>query len=122
MKNKRKPFLIVTACLWTALIGWLLTQPESNISFSLMIHFRGMDKISHFIVFAFMTYLWVRAINGTPKTTFFIVIVIIGFGGLTEYLQLSSLGRTASIFDQIANIFGIMVGAKIAAIKIKKQT
>lgn len=78
----------------------------------------NIDKLFHLLVFCIFSFLMMK---GFVKQYSFVYLrynpikssLIIGviYGGLTESLQsLSFIGRTASIFDFIANTIGCLVG------------
>jgi len=68
-----------------------------------------MDKVLHAVVYGILTFITGLAWPQLRKIILFIVAV--GYGGLIEVLQgLMSQGRTASIWDGVANGFGALIG------------
>lgn len=69
----------------------------------------GGDKIIHFILFAILTFLVVKAIEEQKKSnSAWKIFVILGLFGLsTEIGQHFIVDRNADILDLVADIFGI---------------
>jgi VanZ family protein len=89
-----------------------LTSPE-KFSKVALIHFRGMDKIVHLLMyFIFMSVILFENRKMLTKTRQFFIVAIIPlvFGALLELLQLwLTVARTGSVFDLLFNIAGILI-------------
>ena len=70
------------------------------------------DKILHIVGFSGLAFF---AINALKKPTLGICLIIIisgtVFGGSTELMQETIVGRTASIYDVLANGVGMVIGS-----------
>lgn len=80
--------------------------------------FSPNDKVNHFIAYAAMTFVaaWGWVVSATAKVLRVRVIIVIGllcFGGLIEFVQGFTGYRFASIADIVANSVGIVIGLVI---------
>jgi len=66
-----------------------------------------LDKVAHFLFFAFMTYQTLNSLINKNETTE-IIIWSIGLGFLTEFLQQFILGRNMDIYDALADTIGVV--------------
>lgn len=66
-----------------------------------------LDKVAHFLIFAFMTF---QALKATIKPQHFtdVIISCILLGFLTEFLQQFIPGRNMDIYDAIAYTTGVV--------------
>ena len=114
---KRIIILIIAIC-WTYFIWHLLTAPGTELP---SIHlFRGADKLVHLLLFATLSYLWIRAFGVRLLTLMIVIIIASIFGHVTEWLQLDIPGRSSSFYDQLANFTGVILGAYLAARRQKR--
>lgn len=77
----------------------------------------GIDKVIHFILFAFFSFVYFGHLyfrkKLKQKSTFFFKLLIIGtvFGLSTEFFQfIFPLGRNASLYDILADLMGVLFG------------
>ncbi len=88
-------------------------------SFSLPFHLGNSDKVLHFAEFFILALLLMFALgySDTRYPYAIAILAAIGFALLDEFHQLLVLGRTASIFDFLADSLGAMA---ILLVKLKK--
>ena len=98
---------------------WLLTLTGTELKQLPEVLFRINDKVAHFALFCILSYLWVIALGGKLRMVFLVVLIAIIFGELTELRQDSIIGRVYSLYDEIANTKGILVGAAVAYIQCR---
>ena len=103
-------FLTLT---WFLVILYLLLyyQPDGS-TYS---KFRHLDKLIHFILFFVQSFTLSQAIylfRGyfSFKIYFFIIIILLSFGIITEVQQLYIPFRTFDYYDLITNIIGVVTG------------
>jgi VanZ family protein len=93
-----------------------LTSSEDLQKISI-IHFKGMDKVIHFIMyFVFMSVILFenRKIVARTGNLFLIALIPFFFGALMELLQsLLTTSRSGSIYDLLSNLAGILFSALI---------
>lgn len=91
----------------------LLPQPEiKNKSIFL---FEGADKVVHFLMYAFLMFIWIKN-KGIFRNTWIDknillsgLIYCLSLGSVLEILQyLTFLGRSLEFFDIIANLSGAL--------------
>ena len=103
-------FLTLT---WFIVIQYLLLyyQPDGS-TYS---KFKHLDKLIHFILFFVQSFTLSQAIylfKGyfSFKIYFFIIIILLSFGIITEVQQLYIPFRTFDYYDLITNIIGVVTG------------
>lgn len=65
-----------------------------------------LDKVAHFLLFAFLAYQAIKALPNKKRITEVIIwSVLLGF--LTEYLQQFIPGRNMDIYDALADTLGV---------------
>lgn len=105
---RRNKFSIIIAF---AILILSLTSSEELQKIS-NIHFKGMDKVIHFVMyFVFMSVILFenRKRVGRTGNLFLIALVPFFFGALMELLQsLLTSSRSGSIYDLIFNFAGIL--------------
>jgi VanZ family protein len=105
---KRNIFSIIIAFLILILS---LTNAEDLQKIS-VIHFKGFDKLIHFIMyFAFMSVILFenRKIEVRTGSLFLIALIPFVFGALMELLQtLLTASRTGNVYDLLFNLAGIL--------------
>ncbi|WP_317045539.1 VanZ family protein [Aquiflexum balticum] len=111
MKLKR----LIPALFWLIIVSLLLWTPGNTLkNFPV---FSVRDKLGHFILFATLSFLWLRIgsinserlINMKYFITNLLVFVLI-FPILAEYLQLFVPNRTFDYYDIVANLVGGIFG------------
>ncbi len=101
--------------LRAAALAWMLailagmSIPASSLPTSALF---TADKLLHFGCFFTLTILWQRALTGSWKKRAVLALVIgVAFGAATEVYQgLMPIGRTADVFDLLADTAGCLVG------------
>jgi len=76
------------------------------------------DKIYHFLAYAGLSGLWITYFKTSKKRCklWFVFVIIVLFGVLLEVLQHQlNQNRTYDTYDLLANCFGVIIGALIAA-------
>ncbi|MCX6330061.1 MAG: VanZ family protein [Bacteroidia bacterium] len=110
---RRNKFSIIIAFI---IIILSLTSSEELQKISI-IHFKGMDKVIHFIMyFVFMSVILFenRKRVGRTGNLFLIALIPFFFGALMELLQsLLTSSRSGSIYDLIFNLAGILFSVLI---------
>lgn len=72
----------------------------------------GWDKVVHFIMYLPLGFFWSSlSISPSFPINFFMVMCLGSlYGGMIELLQHFVSGRTASFYDEIANVLGVGSG------------
>ena len=106
-------------------LPWILMMTTISVQSSISdislpdIGFDLMDKLLHFLVFGFLGILMVRGFHLQPlisnKLTGYIFIIILGllFSAIDEWHQSFVPGRTADIWDWVADSAGIITFSAI---------
>jgi len=110
MKQIIKKWLAVV--LWAGLIFFLSHQPE--LKSGLPERWDSfLAKLSHFLEYAILTFLLIRALQEhkltKKKTLFLAVILAMGYAFSDEYHQSFILGRNASLRDVFIDSLGILL-------------
>ncbi len=96
---------------WTIFISIMSLMPSSDIDSFKIIHFRGLDKIIHFVCYLVLSFLWMGAFKNRYGSIKYIIFFTLTFGGLMEILQFYLLlGRSLEVGDMIANTLGVFLG------------
>jgi VanZ family protein len=115
------PRLIITV-YWAAFIFILVATP---IAAGGMMAGGLLDKVVHFALFGVLAYLAIYAlrlkINKFGLAIAAGLLLAIFYAGLTEYIQMSIPGRSASGSDFIAGILGAFLGGSIQLCRMKKK-
>lgn len=108
MSAASKPWL-AAAILWTAAI--LVVNSISVSDPTWRPPFAGADKLTHAFMYAVASYSWRRAIVA-PRgaATWSVVVGVALLGALDEWHQRIVPGRTADVFDWLADVAGAWVG------------
>lgn len=110
---------LVQAVAWTLLILLLLSIPSRSLPSGSLWRY---DKVGHFILFAGLAFLWMRAFEA-HNVRLIIVILVCGllFAPLTElYQSIPAIGRQADMKDSLADAVGFMAGT-LTWIAFEKQ-
>lgn len=108
---------ILPSLVWTALVIILSLVPSSNVSLQ-DFQFKNVDKVAHFIMYTFMSLLWVIALKRqnvyVALRRFAFQIVLFGAFGISviiEFLQEYAVDtRSFEVLDLIANGIGCIFG------------
>jgi VanZ family protein len=98
--------------IWLVLILFASLTPSDKIpDFHLFLYF---DKVAHFCLYAGFSFLLIPALTFDKKNnrSYILALIISVFTGiLMEYCQsILAIGRTAELFDFIANCIGTVAG------------
>ena len=105
----RKNILSISTAL---VILYLSLASSETLSKIPLFYFEGMDKVVHFIMYAFLTGIILyenrnRIENRNHLIIIFIIPVL--YGALMELLQSwITISRTGSIYDMLFNLFGVV--------------
>ena len=77
------------------------------------------DKILHFIEYLILGVLAFKVFSKINYSVFFIIIIGTSFGCFNEVLQIMVPGRSSSLYDALANLFGVTIGAITSSINKK---
>jgi VanZ family protein len=124
IKSLWKPkYLVVVGVVYTvlikvALMAPIVDVPKTEIPFA--------DKIVHIVINAGLFIIWSwYALTQIPKvlvkkTLYVLFVCTLFYGIIIEFLQeFFVLTRSADVFDVVANIFGLVLGAFV--IKVSKK-
>lgn len=106
MNKRRLTWLRVSFALVLFCITYLsLKTPTGNV------HIQFNDKVGHFIAYAVLTFnaFLVFALSTKARRNA-LLIALVGYGLLMEYLQGFIPGREVSGFDLLANSLGVAIG------------
>ena len=70
----------------------------------------SQDKILHFIEYSIFRLLGFKAFSKEKKSVLLIIFFGTSFGCLNEVIQIHIPGRTAFLYDSLANLFGVSCG------------
>lgn len=111
MSAASKPWL-AAAILWTAAI--LVVNSISVSDPTLRPPFAGADKLTHAFMYAVASFTWRRAIISTRDSVTWRVVAGVAFlGALDEWHQRIVPGRSADVFDWVADVVGAWLGVAL---------
>ena len=98
--------------LWAAVILVLTSWPSPSIPISGL----GLDKVAHLGMYLVLGVLVGRALPARSGRSALIAaaIVLALFAALDEWHQILVPGRTASVWDWVADVLGILLGLLIS--------
>ena len=96
-----RKYWIALAYFFLLVVGILSLMPTPDLG--------GSDKIAHFVTYAFLSAVF-SLIAEQRKSLWLILIGLIGYGLLLEFLQSLTSYRQGDIADAIANSLGVMTG------------
>ena len=107
----RSTFLLATLC-WAGLIFYLSSQPSIDTPAL----FPGQDKLFHLIAFGILGLLATGSLHasqtGYPtRQVWLVVLAVLLYGILDECHQYFVPGRSADIYDVLADAIGGLLGA-----------
>ncbi len=106
----------LAAICWTLFIAYLCLIKSKNFSRFETFDLEHKDKYVHFTFYLFFTILWykyiVRYSTDAVKTKWLVFCIAIAYGIGIEILQgtIDSIGRSADIYDVLANTTGSLFG------------
>jgi len=122
MKQIIKKWLAVV--LWAGLIFFLSHQPDLKSGLPERWDF-FLAKSSHFLEYAILTFLLIRALQEhklTKKKIFFLAIILaMGYAFSDEYHQSFILGRNASLRDVLIDSSGVLLVVCSALFSKRRQ-
>lgn len=98
---------ILVFILYTAFVTWGSLRPMETTSLE------PWDKVGHLVLYAIFALLGCRII-ANQRQYFYLCAGMVAYSGLMEVAQSFSPGRAMSIYDLLANIAGVGLGAAIA--------
>ena len=107
----RAAFLLATLS-WAGLIFYLSSQPSIDAPAL----FPGQDKLFHLIVFGILGFLVMGALQasheGYPtRQAWLVALAVMLYGILDEFHQYFVPGRSADVYDVLADAIGGLLGA-----------
>ena len=78
----------------------------------------GWDKLNHLLAFTSLAFAASLSSPASRSTRAWLLIALLGFGGLIEVFQLFVPGRSAEWADLLADAIGIACGAVIASVML----
>lgn len=73
------------------------------------------EKVEHIAAYALLTFLAVSGWKGRISP-WVMGLIVVGYGGLLEILQIIAPGRDSSWLDIVANCFGVILGIGIVGL------
>lgn len=111
MSAASKPWL-AAAILWTAAV--LVVNSISVSDPTWRPPFAGADKLTHAFMYAVASFTWRRAILATRDlATWSVVAGVSVIGALDEWHQRIVPGRSADLFDWVADVVGVWLGVAL---------
>ena len=111
MSAASKPWL-AAAILWTAAILVVNSVSVSNPTWQLP--FAGADKLTHAIMYAVASFTWRRSVvSSHDSATWRVVAGVSLLGALDEWHQRIVPGRSADLFDWVADVVGAWLGVAL---------
>ena len=112
----KKLLLYLPAIICSVLIPMLSLMSIRECPYAAKLHFDGMDKVIHLLMYAALTSLWIHPIPAAKRSRPFImagVALAAGlYGALMEICQfLLKTNRTMDPFDALANLVGALIAA-----------
>jgi len=107
----RAAFLLA-AISWAALIFYLSSQP----SIDMPALFPGQDKLFHLIAFGTLGFLTTGTLQLLPegyptRQVWLVTLTVMLYGILDEFHQYFVPGRSADVYDVLADAIGALLGA-----------
>ena len=111
-------FWLATAILWTTAVIYGSVMPSSTANSISLWGIPHGDKVLHIAGYAMMALLWLAAVK---KLTIRLLASLVVLGIALEIAQgLLTMDRRFELWDIIANITGVFVGAAISRRRIKR--
>ena len=112
-RRNRKIILIVSLVIFTITITVLSLLPAKS-----SLNLGEKDKLSHFLAYFVLT-IHVFLLKKISWRSSWIVLILIIYGLLLEFLQGFVPGRVSSLLDGLANTGGVLLGVCAAIIQQK---
>ena len=99
----------VAAVCWTLFMLTILLISPDRVGVPKRELIPGLDKVVHFILFAILAFLTIRAIEERRREIkfWFLLILLSLFAAMTEVLQHFQESRRADLWDMMADVLGI---------------
>jgi len=108
IKNWSKLSFRLVALIYTLGISYISLIPLDDINLP---NFNFADKIVHFLLYFFLSILWLLAYPSLWKIKKAYFIVLVAWGVMIEILQAKFVqGRSGEIMDVLFNTLGILIG------------
>lgn len=104
-----RKYFIFSTIVYSILLLLASTLPGASLP---KVNIFGIDKFLHLIAYLVLGFLAVNSFKNI-NTTILVLIIIIGliYGGFNEIWQMYVADRFASIYDEIANGIGMIIGS-----------
>lgn len=116
-KEGKSTFIyILLAITWTFITIYASTMSSSNVNSIRLIHFEGIDKVAHLVLYACFSFFWytVFTVYNRAKAKWMAFIFGVLFGIAMEYVQYYFfIDRFFEVSDIIANIIGSFIGVTL---------
>lgn len=109
-KRSYKPFLIVTATLWTAGVLYGSLSPGDDLPKPWWAEIADIDKLIHFCFYGGEVTLLMLLFELRGWRKLWILLPVVALSGVIEWLQEAYFERTADLFDMLANLLGALFG------------
>ncbi len=100
--------------LLIAIVGYLALTPRPPEGVDL-----GWDKLNHLLAFATLAVCACLSAPDCGARHRWLLVGLLGFGGLIEVVQLFVPGRSAEWSDLLADAIGVAAGAVVAAVVLR---
>lgn len=101
--------------LYAAFVTWGSLRPMETAPLE------PWDKVGHLVLYSIFALLGCRII-ANQRQYFYLCLGIVTYSGLMEVAQSFLPGRVMSIYDFLANIAGVLLGAVMAKWLFRAQT
>jgi len=101
-RHRRRIFLILWVTYSLALAGMSLV-PGASVPSEMLL---GWDKLAHAVAFLVLAGLMLPFVTNRPRWPWLVLGWSVAMALVTEALQMSTPGRTFSVFDMLADVVG----------------
>lgn len=128
MKEKLQQYLTTKwpAIIWSVIVFLLLVMPPVSLNKEKQIEVSGLDKVTHFLLFGLLVYLWGYYLKTTitewQKLKRNLVIITIAstfYGIVMEYVQ-DWVGRDFDVWDMVADTAGAAAAFIVLVLEKRK--
>lgn len=111
--NWNKHWLFVTILVGIGITILSLLPPKSGMDI------QSNDKINHFIAYATFSFCGLKAYHGKKVTS--LLLFLVCYGLLMEWLQGFVPGREQSFLDALSNSLGVSIGWSLNRLLVRKK-
>jgi VanZ family protein len=116
----RQPVKPIYGLIWLMLTTYLCLSPASALpSDAWFTRIPFFDKLVHVALFSFLTFCWLNATRA-PFERAFILVALLLFAWMIEYIQSFIPGRSFELVDILADAGGMALAASLILWPIKK--